>query len=335
MLEKNKVHFGSIAYLPYDLPGPTRRALRFFRPDLVVLEYLELWPALLQQCQHLNIPVVLHNGRINPGTFKSYRYLFALTGNLLRPLELLLMRDAEDAKRAKALGACPDRIHITGNTKFDNLQPPSSTEIDALGKEVHLPPGTPLWIAGSTHHGEEAIVLRCYARLLPDFPDLRLVIAPRYSERAPRICAMAKSQKLNAALRSKPPQQWSVLVVDTIGELATWYGLADVAFVGGSFTQRGGQNILEPAAAGKPVLFGPSMHNFADAVALLQDRGGKQTHTPQMLEDKVRALLADPTLAHSQGLQARARIDDLQGAATRNAQLILSAIDTRAVSAVS
>jgi 3-deoxy-D-manno-octulosonic-acid transferase len=254
-----------VLYAPYDLPGATRRAMAAIRPDLLVLEYTEIWPNLIRAARKAGVRVALTNGRFNPEKMGSYRALFRAVGNPLRAIRLFLMRSDEEAERVLQLGAPPDRVWVTGNTKFDALvldRPAGDDE--ALRAAMGLDPLRPVLIAGSTHEGEEEILVDVYRRLLADVPGLQLVVAPRYVERAGKIVDIAAAAGLTTRLRSAgpatPPAQ--VVVLDTIGELAAAYRIATLAFVGGSFVRRGGQNILEPAGQGKPVLFGPHMQSF-------------------------------------------------------------------------
>ncbi len=183
-----------------------------------------------------------------------------------------------------------------------------------------LVPGRPVLIAGSTHEGEEELILDVYRRLLSDFPDLQLVVAPRYVERSGKILALCEAAGVSARLRSAgpglaPPQ---VVVLDTIGELAAAYRLATLAFVGGSFVRRGGQNVLEPAGQGKPVLFGPHMESFKDSVQVLVGRGGIQVATPDQLYHVARELLSRPDEIEALGAMAREAVGAIRGASARN-----------------
>jgi len=309
-------------FLPYDLPGACRRALAALRPDVLVLEYTELWPQLIHAASRAGVRLAMTNGRLRPRNVARYRALFAFTGNLLQMFDLLLMRAEDEAERALALGAPGERVHVTGNTKFDALavsvpadEDPGLREGLKLGRER-------LWVCGSTHEGEEGPLLDVFAALRRDYPDLRLVLAPRYIERSGRVLALARFIGLGARLRSQPGGPDPVIVLDTIGELVRAYQLATVVFVGGSFGRRGGQNILEPAACGKPVLFGPRMENFADSVQVLVGRGGLQVRDPGALLRLLRDLLARPDELRKLGELAREAVSSVRGASARDAKLI-------------
>lgn len=309
-----------VVYVPYDLWGATRRAVRAIRPDVLVLEYTEIWPNLIRAAKRGGARVVMTNGRFSPKNLGKYRRLFGLIGNPLLDLDLLLMRQEEEAERARSLGARPERVQVTGNTKFDSLAGGPAREDDTLRGALGLEPGGRVWIAGSTHEGEEEVLLGVYRRLLERWPDLRLVIAPRYVDRAARIVALAREQGLSVGLRSKGnPERGQVVVLDTIGELSRAYRLATVVFVGGSFTQRGGQNILEPAGQGKPVLYGPHMDNFRDSVELLTGHGGVQVKDGEALYTTLTEWLAAPEQLASLGEQAQATVRRISGASERNA----------------
>jgi 3-deoxy-D-manno-octulosonic-acid transferase len=299
------------------------------RPDLLVLEYTEIWPNLIRAARKAGARIALTNGRFNPRKMARYRAMFGAIGNPLKRIDCFLMRSDEEAERVLALGAAPDRVWVTGNTKFDALvlDPADGREV-GLRAEMGLEPGAPVLMAGSTHEGEEEHVLGVYARLLPTHPLLRLVIAPRYVERAGRILSLAAERGLSARPRSAGtaagPAQ--VVVLDTIGELAVAYRLATLVFVGGSFVTRGGQNVLEPAAQGKPVLFGPHMENFKDSVQVLQGRGGLQVATPEQLLKVADELLSRPDQLAELGALARSSVGSIRGASARNVEHMLSVL---------
>ncbi|TMA76253.1 MAG: 3-deoxy-D-manno-octulosonic acid transferase [Deltaproteobacteria bacterium] len=309
-------------FLPYDLPGACRRAIAALRPDVLVLEYTELWPQLIAAASEAQVRLALTNGRLRPRNVPRYRILFRLAGNLLERFDVLMMRAEDEAERALLLGAPRERVHVTGNTKFDALAVSVPEQEDAsLRQALALGPER-LWVCGSTHEGEESGLLRVFAVLQKEHPDLRLLIAPRYIERAQRVLGLARSLGLRARLRSEPGGPEPVIVLDTIGELVRAYQLATVVFVGGSFGRRGGQNILEPAACGKPVLFGPRMENFQDSVQVLVGRGGLQVKDPVALLRLMRDLLARPEEIRKLGELAREAVSSVRGASARDARLI-------------
>ena len=315
-----KGEIDAVLYAPWDLFGATRRAAKAIAPDLLVLEYAEIWPNLIHAAHALGAKVAITNGRFAAAHLGKYRWLFALTGNPLRVVDLFLMREAEEAERAISLGAPRERVDVTGNTKFDALATLGPAKEAGLREALAFAPGTRVWIAGSTHEGEEEIVVGAFKRLHARHPNLRLVIAPRYIDRAEKVVAIAKEAGLEVRRRTEPARPAEVVVLDTIGELAQAYRLATVVFVGGSFTERGGQNILEPAAQGKPVLFGPSMDNFRDSVQVLVGRGGIQVNGPDQLEHVLAELLGRPEALESLGELARATVRQISGASARNVE---------------
>ncbi len=318
-----------VVYAPYDLPGATRRAVAALRPDLLVLEYTEIWPNLIRSAQRAGVRIALTNGRFDPAKLPRYRAFFRAIGNPLRRVDCFLMRSDEEAARVLALGAAPDRVYVTGNTKFDALlfDGADGKEL-SLRAEMGLDPARPVFMAGSTHEGEEELLLAAYARLAERHPGLQLVIAPRYVERAGRIMALAAEAGLSVRLRSAGAAAGhaQVTILDTIGELAIAYRLAALVFVGGSFVTRGGQNVLEPAAQGCPVLFGPHMENFKDSVQVLQGRGGIQVATPDQLVKVADGLLSRPDQIRELGALARQSVGAIRGASARNVDHLLSAL---------
>jgi 3-deoxy-D-manno-octulosonic-acid transferase len=312
----------AIIYGPYDLWGATRRAVRAIQPDLLVLEYTEIWPNLIRACRRSGCLVALANGRFSPAHLHKYRLLFSLIENPLKDIDLFLMRDDEEAERVLGLEAPLERVWVTGNTKFDALTPAGAAAEDTdLAQGLGISDQSRVWIAGSTHDGEEELLLEVYKRLLQEHPDLRLVIAPRYVDRAQRILSLVQQGAISVRLRSQASsEQVQVVVLDTIGELSRAYRLATVVFVGGSFTSRGGQNILEPAAQGRPVLFGPNMDNFRDSVQVLVGRGGIQVKDPDQLYRVLSELLARPSTIASLGALAQATVRQISGASERNVE---------------
>lgn len=321
--QRLRARVDGLVYAPWDLAGATRRAMRALRPDLLVLEYAEIWPNLIRAARRAGTRVVLTNGRFSPDRLRGYRTLFAVFGNPLAELDLLLMREDEEAERALSLGAPLDRVWVTGNTKFDGLAVPGpSPEDEELRTALGLSADASVLMGGSTHEGEEEILLSVWQRLRDTHPALRLVLAPRYVDRAGRVQSLAQARGVEAARRTQGPARTPVVVLDTIGELARAYRLATVVFVGGSFTSRGGQNILEPAAQGRPVLFGPRMENFRDSVQVLLGRGGIQVADAEQLYRVLLELLGRPDVLGNLGQLAAQSVRQVSGASQRNVDLV-------------
>lgn len=320
MARQHTALFDNIRYFPWDLPGAVLRTLKLLNPSVIILEYTELWPELLHQAKKRNIPAVMHNGRFSRERLGRYQQLFQLTGNLVQELSLLLVRDESEKERALELGANAKQVFPTGNTKFEHTtHPPSQDEQVRFSNAVHLEHGQCLWVAGSTHDSEEVTLLDAFVRLRETFPNLRLILAPRYVERGNRIRELVLKRKLEVCLRTQPATHWDVLILNTVGELYTAYALASVVFVGGSFTSRGGHNIVEPALCGKPVIFGPNMNNVEDSVQLLLGRGGLQVANGDQLERVVGELLEDDPKREQLGLRAAEQARCAQGTAAKNA----------------
>lgn len=307
-----------VLYAPLDLPHVCARAVRRLRPSLLLLEYAELWPNLVLAARQAGARVALTDGRVSPRGFRRARLARALYRRLLAEVDLCLMRSAGDAERIEALGAPRERIAVTGNTKYD-VPPPSGHDVEVLRRTLGLAPGARLVLLGNTHAGEEALLLPVFRRLRHDFPDLRCLVAPRYPERCDEIEDLCGRLGLSVTRRSAPAAGAEVILLDSVGELAAAYGLATVAFVGGTFTPRGGQNVLEPAIHGVPVLYGPSTSNFREEVALLAGHGGIEVEDADELEGEVRALLEDPARRDALGRAAALRVASLRGAAEENA----------------
>ncbi|MFT3710314.1 MAG: 3-deoxy-D-manno-octulosonic acid transferase [Archangium sp.] len=326
--ERLKKSIDAVIYAPWDLFGSTRRAVAAVKPDLLVLEYTEIWPNLIRAAHDSGSRIALTNGRFSARHLKRYRRLFNLIGNPLRDIDLFLMREEDEAERVLQLGAPKERVRVTGNTKFDALVPlAEAVEDHTLRSALGLDAGSRVWIAGSTHEGEEELLFGVYKKLIVEAPDLHMVIAPRYLERAERVLQLAKDAGLHVGLRSKGnPERAPVVVLDTIGELARAYRLATLVFVGGSFTTRGGQNILEPAAQGKPVLFGPHMENFHDSVQVLVGRGGIQVNDPEHLTRVTLELLSRPDSLDSLGNLARSAVRQISGASDRNVDALAALV---------
>lgn len=318
--QKLKKSIDASLYAPWDLFGATRRAVAAVKPDLLVLEYTEIWPNLIRAAHASGARVALTNGRFSARHLSRYRALFELVGNPLHDIDLFLMREDDEAERVLLLGAPRARVKVTGNTKFDALVPlAEAVEDHALRLALGLVPGARVWIAGSTHEGEEELLFSVYQRLKGSHPDLAMVVAPRYLERAERVAQLARQAGLEVGLRSAGnPARAPIVVLDTIGELARAYRLATIVFVGGSFTTRGGQNILEPAAQGRPVLFGPHMENFRDSVQVLVGRGGIQVKDEDHLVRVMDELLARPESIDALGTLARNAVRQVSGASDRN-----------------
>jgi 3-deoxy-D-manno-octulosonic-acid transferase len=269
---------------------------------------------------------MIANGRISDRSFRRYRWVRGLMRRVLADVSVFAMQTDEDARRIIALGAPPSRVVVTGNLKSDLLPEAAGDDPAGWRARLHLGAGARLWIAGSTHRGEEAVVLDAFLRARSRCPELALLLAPRHPERAGEVEALIRERGLLAARRSRLPADGTpgaVMILDTVGELAALYALAEIVFVGGSLVPIGGHNVLEPAMRGKPVLVGPHMSNFREGAELLQRSGGGLVvkDAPE-LERELARLLEDRDLARRMGDAAREAFAGRQGAVSATLDLV-------------
>lgn len=282
-------------YLPYDLPGAVARFLDRAQPRLGVLMETELWPNLLAAARQRGIPMALLNARLSARSARGY----ARVANLLRPalddLALVSAQTRADARRFRCLGLAPCRLRVLGSIKFDQQVPPGVLDRGRRLRQA-LGAGRPVWIAASTHAGEEQAALEAHRRLRETLPQAGLVLVPRHPERFDAVAELCARQGFPPARRSTgaAPGAAAVYLGDTMGELPLMLAAADVAFVGGSLVPRGGHNLLEPAALGLPVLTGPHTFNFHAIHRLLERGGGCRTvNSAQALAVALSELLGD------------------------------------------
>lgn len=267
-------------FFPFDLPVITERIVNIVNPKAIILIETELWPNFLRLAWKKDIPVMMMNGRISGRSMRRYSLIKRFTTKMLFQIRRFCMQSKIDRERIISMGALPERVAITGNTKYDQTYAEvSEEERQKLRKEFRFEGKGPIIVAGSTHGGEEEIVVRTFGKILEKYPHARLLLAVREITRAASVRFMIKHQGYTVLRRSKMGTEEDdgkgaqIVILDTIGELGRLYSLADVVFVGGSFVKVGGHNILEPAAHGKPVLVGPYMFNFQEIFELLSERG--------------------------------------------------------------
>ena len=323
----------TVCYFPLDFSWSVRTALQRVKPSAVVLVELELWPNFIMTADELGIPLALINGRISQKSFRGYRRIRPLLTRLLRRFTLLAVQNMEYAERFLALGAPSDRLHVTGSIKFDGVIPDrSNSKTRELREFFGLQPDEKVFIAGSTQAPEESFALDTWEALRAEHPNLRLILVPRHKERFEEVAQLVLARGLSLRRRSSQDTErrrmrdastTEALLLDTLGELGACWGLADVAFVGGSLTQRGGQNMLEPAAYGAAVLFGPNTWNFREIVEqLLSHDAARVIRSPQELTDTVRQLILDPKTAWNLGQRAMHLVAAQQGATARTVELL-------------
>jgi 3-deoxy-D-manno-octulosonic-acid transferase len=313
--------FGSAAqvrYVPFDLPGAVRRFFARVQPRLAVIVETELWPNLYRECGRRRVPLVLASARLSARSVGRYRRLGALFRDTLSQAAVVAAQATGDAERFQALGADPASTHVTGNLKFDFELPPQTVERGARLREQYAPVRA-LWVAGSTHGGEEQALLEAQRRVRALDPEALLVLAPRHPQRFAEVAALLHQAGVSFVRRSQgaaaAAQTCEVLLLDSLGELLDFYAAADVAFVGGSLVPIGGHNLLEPAALGVPILTGPYNSNSEEIARLLIARGAAEVvRDAATLGTRVTALLANPEARVRIGAQGRASVDSNRGA---------------------
>lgn len=266
-------------YLPYDLPCAAARFLERVRPTLAVIMETELWPNHIHQCAKRGIPVALANARLSERSARGYGRFAKLTRPMLTEMSLFAVQTEAEAERFRNLGAREETVEVTGSIKFDLTIDPALLQRAAALRAQWQAQGRPVWIAASTHDGEDEVVLAAHRRLLISHPDSLLILVPRHPERFNAVFELCRQQGFATVRRSmgEPVTAGtSVLLGDTMGELLFLYALADSAFVGGSLVPNGGHNLLEPAALAKPVLSGPHLFNFLEIAAQLRSAGALQ-----------------------------------------------------------
>lgn len=314
-----------VRYVPYDLPGCVRRFFDRVRPLLAVILETEIWPNLYHQCGRRGVPLVLASARISPRSVGRYRLLVRLFRETLSHGIVIAAQSASDAERFKSIGANPARTHVTGNIKFDFEIPEA---LVAQGKELRArhAGSRPIWIAGSTHEGEEEIVLDAHAEVRREQGNALLVLVPRHPNRFEAVAALLRKRGTSFVTRSRrqPAHEGTeVLLVDTLGELLTFYAASDVAFVAGSLVPIGGHNLLEPAALRLPIVIGPYNFNSEDIAQLLIEVGAASVVTDRReLAAEVLRLLKDAPAREEMGGAGRRALDENRGALQRLLALI-------------
>ncbi len=320
-------------YYPLDFTWAVRNALQRVRPTLIGLAELELWPNFIRTAAGQGIPLILMNARLSDRSFRGYSRIRFLIRSVISCFTRIGAQNDEYRERFIALGASPDAVITTGSVKFDGVaagRNPARTA--ALRTDLGIAPHRRIFVAGSTHAPEEALVLTTYRNLLQTHSDLRLIIAPRHQERFAEVAALiadAGFPVLRRTARENPAQsdQPAVVLLDTLGELSTIWSLADVAFVGGSLCQRGGQNMLEPCAYGAATVCGPNTWHFRQIVEWLTSQQALEiVQDGHELTRTLARLLENADEAQHQGERARQAVLSQQGATTRTVELLLAAL---------
>lgn len=318
-----------IFYCPLDFTWSVKNALRRIRPDLLILAELELWPNLITAAKQRGTSVAVINGRLSDKSFRGYQRTHWLTRRILSRVDVIAAQSEEYAERFRQLGGAPEKVAITGSIKFDgastNRANPSTTRLKGL---AGISDQDVVFLAGSTQDPEERLALDAFARLLAEHPRLRLILVPRHPERFDSVARILEHRGIPWQRRSRleadgANTQARVLLVDVVGELAAWWGAARMAFVGGSLGKRGGQNMIEPAAYGVAVSFGPNTWNFRDVVTMLLSRDAAAVvQDGKELEAFVRRCLLEPGYADELGRRAQSLVKEQLGAADRTMELL-------------
>ena len=325
----------NIFYMPYDFSWSINRVIKRLRPSKIVLAELEVWPNLLRIAKQNEIPVSIINGRLSQKSFHAYARFGFFVKPLFKLLESVAVQNNTYKSRFVDLGVDPKKVVVTGNVKFDNANQARCGQIQANKALDELDfTGELLWVAGSTHHPEEQTIVRVYRELKRSFAQLRLVIVPRHPERGAELVELIGKEGIPVFQRSK--QEYSdlancdsktIVVVDTIGELTHWWKLSDIAFVGGSMTSRGGQNMIEPAALGTAVCFGPNTWNFSNEVnLLLSNDGAVEVRSEQELTQFVHRCIESQAFRQELAEKAKSVIADQNGATGKTIELISDGI---------
>lgn len=329
----------TICYFPFDFSWSVANALTRVAPSAVVLVELELWPNFIAEAARRQIPVVLINGRVSDRSYRSYRRIRPLLQRVLPKLARIATQNQTYAERLIDMGAKPQQVTVTGSIKFDRIETRrDNPRTEEIRRSFGLDCNETVLIAGSTQAPEEELALSAYEQLRSEFPQLRLMLVPRHKERFEEVAALVERHGLPILKRSQvnspavsrgstSPDQAAVLVLDTLGELSAAWGLADIAFVGGSLMKRGGQNMIEPSGYGAAVLFGPYTHNFKDVVAMLLDADAARViPSPEAFTQSIRDLLLHQNAAREMGQRAQQLVTCQHGATQRTVELILESL---------
>ena len=303
-------------YFPYDLPWIARRYLDAVHPRLLVVMETEIWPNLLAACEERGIPVALVNARMSARSARGYRWLGSLTAESLARIRMIAAQTGDDRGRFIDLGAQPERVVETGSLKFD-IRLPASVGEQAEVLRLAWGMDRPVWVAASTHEGEDRQVLEAHSLILEAFPDALLVLVPRHPERFDGVAELIRGEGfryLRRSTRTAAPD-CQVYLGDTMGELPVFFAAADVAFIGGSLVEAGGHNLLEPAALGVPVVFGPHMFNFAAIAELfLREGAARRADDAMAVAAIVREWFAAPDLRVRIGAAGQRVVEGNRGA---------------------
>lgn len=319
-----------LIFFPFDLSWIVKKVLNIISPDMILLIETEIWPNFVLEAKRRDIPVVLVNGRISDRSFPRYRMVGSILKPILECITDFCMQSEQDSRRIRHLGAPTNRVTVTGNLKFD-MQPPNldANLLLSFSDELKLPKDSKIWVAGSTHEGEESQIIEVYQRLREVYPDLFLVLVPRHPERCRQVQDELAKKNVSSRLRSTLLQTdhdftpGDVLIVDTLGEMLKLYAISDWVFVGGSLVDVGGHNILEAAVLNKPVLYGPHMQNFKEIARLVRSaHAGLQVKSSEDLLKHMKLLIQNPQEGLRIGENGQHLLEQNRGATHRTFEVI-------------
>ena len=331
-----------VCYFPLDIPWAVRRYLDYLSPQVFIGLESEIWPNFLSQARQRGVRLALVNARLSDNSLRRFLKYKPYLAGIFDLYDVVAAGSRFDYQRFQHLGISPSRLHLTGNLKYDRLLQGRDELrlqefqgflhfLSATDPETGQAPG-PVWLAASTHPGEEELVADAFQQLLGPYPALSLVLAPRHPQRAPELARLLTRRGLSCQLwtdlkAGREPRTHAVVIIDTIGDLFTLYGAADVTFVGGSLVPHGGQNILEPAAWGRVPIYGPHLQNFLWAKQIMEEAGaGIMVPDSAGLAQAVRHLLDHPQEREALGRRARSALTPHQGAARRQAEIIAALV---------
>lgn len=321
-------HFGKDIrhlYLPYDLPFSVKQFLKVIQPSILITMETEIWPNLYQACKHSGIPLLIINARLSHKSATGYQFVSGLMEQTLSLVDIIAAQTSDDATRFISFGASKEKVFVTGNLKFDIAIPQSITE-QAQSLKRYFSVNRPIWIAASTQEGEERLILDAHNKILADYPDAILILAPRHPERITKVSYLCENMGFIYVKRTDQTpftEKHSVYLLDTLGELQLHYAASQLAFVGGSLVKTGGQNMMEPASLGLPVISGPHTYNFTEITELLSDQEVLICVSNEVeLANEVCKLLGDANRRHSIGEKGREVIESNRGNIDRLMQLI-------------
>ncbi len=333
----------NVFYFPLDLSWVTKKVILKKRPSFIILIELEIWPNFLISAFKKNIPVIIVNGRISNRSLKAYRAISRISkdfrNSLINEMNVFCARTELDAQRFRDLGIPGKQIFVTGTMKYDNIP----THIDENSKNelanlFHIKDNDLVLIGGSTHEGEEEILLRVFERLSKTYSNLRLIIAPRHIERTRDVSRLIEKAGFTPLLKTEIEEtdyKWrntnkEVILIDTVGDLGKIYSLSSFVFVGKSLVPFGGQNMMEPAGLGKPVFFGPHVFNFKEEVdLLLRNEAARMVETEDELWGSIEFFIKNPEAAKEMGLRAQEVVNGKRGATERNMEIIRKILESK------